>query len=111
MQIHLHRNTLESIPKGTQRLQIKGYLIHKDEQRRYLFCTCIDENGCILARREGTASVVYEDVYISYSSIITSLKQLDYIFYLPGIVPSDFPIKKSNNNYDSHDEKDKESNR
>jgi len=66
---------LESLPFGTKRVQVKGYHICKEG--RYLFCVCMDDQGRILSRTEGSGTASYADVFIRDIAVITSLTKFD----------------------------------
>lgn len=88
LSVDLDRMKIDKVPDGTKRIQVIGYLLDQKGKTRYLFCTCIDDVGSILCRREGSATISYKGVYIEYTAILTSLRKLDYIFYAPSLAAS-----------------------
>ena len=77
------QSCITSLPQGTKRLQVKGYLHFQGNQ--FIFCTCINGEGKIHSRQEGSEKRSYADVFIPKASLIASFRApLDYIFWKPG---------------------------
>lgn len=75
---------VDAIPKGTKRLQVKGYLRYQENQ--YLFCTCINSEGEIHTRSEGSQLISYADVFIKKSAVVVSFSNMmDHIFWKPSV--------------------------
>eukprot|EP00986_Skeletonema_menzelii_P004664 scaffold1622_cov114-Skeletonema_menzelii.AAC.1 len=45
---------LDTLPQKTRHLQVKGFIVRSGKP--YLFCTCVDSNGIILSRKEGSVT-------------------------------------------------------
>lgn len=77
------QSCITNLPQGTRRLQVKGYFHFQGNQ--FIFCTCINAEGKIHSRQEGSEKRSYADVFIPKAALIASFKTpLDYIFWQPG---------------------------
>ena len=71
---------LQKVPGATKRIQIKGYANGSDD-KWYLLCTCINNQGKEVAGMEGSVWRSYTDVLIREKAVNTSLKNCDYVFF------------------------------
>lgn len=70
---------LEAFPSKIKHLQVKGYT--EKQGKRYLFCTCIDIGGETFARKEGSVTTSYADVFINSLAVTSYLSKLDNVFW------------------------------
>lgn len=69
---------LDALPRKTKHLQVKGFIVRSGKP--YLFCTCVDSNGIILRRKEGSVTKSYADLFIYITAVTASLQSLENVF-------------------------------
>ena len=75
------RTKITSPPRIAKHIQIKRYCI--DENKKYLFCICISADENVFSQIEGVNTISHQDVFINYLAVLTCLRRLDFIFFLP----------------------------
>ena len=75
------KKAINSLPKKTRRLIVKGY--NQKGNEKYLFCSCIDRGGNVIERKEGTQTRSYDNLLVKCSAVVSNLSKLDYIFHMP----------------------------
>ena len=103
---HLHIS--DSLPRGTRRLQISGYV--KKKEGNFFLCTCINGGGVINTQSHGSETLSYHNVFIEKTVVVMNLNKLDFVFYKP-IAPLSSRKRKieqaGEDNSDSDSDEDK----